>query len=59
MPGVYRYSVDLIPKIVENAIGHNRIPMIAFFPNTDSLKNNIGAEALNENNLSLSRIKNY
>ena len=51
MPGIYRYSVDLIPKIVENAIG-NKIPMLAFFPNTDSKKkNNIGAEALNENNL--------
>ena len=51
MPGIFRYSVDLIPKIVENAIG-NKIPMIAFFPNTDNKKkNNIGTEALNENNL--------
>ena len=51
MPGIFRYSVDLIPKIVENAIG-NKIPMLAFFPNTDSKKkNSIGTEALNENNL--------
>lgn len=58
MPGIFRYSVDLIPKIVENAIG-NKIPMLAFFPNTDSKKkNNIGAEALNENNL-VCAIKNF
>jgi len=51
MPGVYRYSVDKIPLILDKAI-KNKIPMIALFPYTRSnLKNNLGLEALNENNL--------
>jgi len=51
MPGVYRYSLDKINKLVEKAI-KNKIPMIALFPNTPSNKKNaIGSEALNENNL--------
>ena len=33
MPGVYRYSLDKLEKIVEKAI-ENKIPMIALFPNT-------------------------
>ena len=51
MPGVYRYSLDKIEKLVEKAI-KNKIPMIALFPNTPlSKKNNNGTESLNKNNL--------
>ena len=51
MPDVFRYSVDRINQIVDKAI-KNEIPMIALFPKTQaSLKNNIGSEALNDNNL--------
>ena len=51
MPGVFRYSLDKIERLVERAIT-NRIPMIALFPNTDnSKKNEKGSEALNKNNL--------
>ena len=51
MPGVYRYSVDRISQIIEKAITKG-IPMVALFPNTKkSLKNELGSEALNENNL--------
>ncbi len=51
MTGVYRYSVDKIPTILDGAV-KNKIPMVALFPYTNSkLKNNIGTEALNENNL--------
>ena len=51
MPGVFRYSLDKIEKLVERAI-NKRIPMIALFPNTPiSKKNSKGTEALNKNNL--------
>tara|TARA_Y100000590_G_scaffold165691_1_gene189741 strand:- start:2265 stop:3257 length:993 start_codon:yes stop_codon:yes gene_type:complete len=51
MPGVYRYSVDKIPLILDKAV-KNKIPMVALFPYTKKkLKNNYGTEALNENNL--------
>jgi len=51
MPGVYRYSIDRLNEIVQNAI-KNGIPMIALFPSTLRKKRNlIGSEALNENNL--------
>ena len=51
MPGVYRYSLDKIEKLVERAI-KNKIPMISLFPNTPlSKKDNRGSEALNKNNL--------
>jgi len=51
LPGVYRYSIDNLPYLVEKAI-HNKIPMIALFPNTQSSKKNSkGSEALNKNNL--------
>ena len=51
MPGVYRYSIDKLAKIVEKAIMIG-IPMIALFPNTKkSLKDKIGTESLNRNNL--------
>jgi porphobilinogen synthase len=51
MPGIYRHSIDRLGKIVNEAI-KNKIPMIALFPSTPLVKkNNLGAEALNEDNL--------
>ena len=51
MPGVYRYSLDKIEKLVEGAI-NKKIPMIALFPNIpSSKKDNKSSEALNKNNL--------
>ena len=51
MPGIYRYSVDKIPTILDKAVQY-KIPMVALFPYTNvKLKNNSGIEALNENNL--------
>ena len=51
MPGVYRYSIDRIERLVESAID-KKIPMIALFPNIPvSKKNHEGSEALNKNNL--------
>ena len=51
MPGVYRYSVDQIEKIVEKALKLN-LPLLALFPHTHKKKKaNDGKEALNENNL--------
>tara|TARA_Y100000590_G_scaffold14658_1_gene17658 strand:- start:6209 stop:7198 length:990 start_codon:yes stop_codon:yes gene_type:complete len=51
MPGVYRYTLDKVDKLVEKAI-KNKIPMIALFPQTtNSKKNAKGSEALNKNNL--------
>ena len=51
MPGVFRYSIDKLPLILDLAV-KNKIPMIALFPYTKKkLKNNAGIEALNENNL--------
>ena len=51
MPGIYRYSIDRLEKLVESAM-NKKIPMIALFPNTpSSKKDNKGSEALNKNNL--------
>ncbi len=51
MPDVYQYSINRISQIVDKAIKNN-IPMVALFPKTkSSLKNEIGSESLNENNL--------
>ena len=51
MPGIFRYSIDMLPRVIDQAL-LNKIPMIAFFPNTQKKKkNNLGSEALNENNL--------
>ena len=51
MPGVYRYSLDKIERLVERAIS-KKIPMIALFPHTETSKKNLkGSEALNKNNL--------
>ena len=51
MPDVYRYTLDKLGVIVDRAI-KNKIPMVALFPYTNNKKKNeIGTEALNENNL--------
>jgi porphobilinogen synthase len=51
MPDVYRYTIDRISQIVDKAI-KNKVPMVALFPKTKQIKKNeLGTEALNENNL--------
>ena len=51
MPGVFRYSIDKLSKIVDKAI-FLKIPMVALFPYSNSkVKNKHGSEALNEDNL--------
>ena len=51
MPDVYRYSVDRLTQIVDKSVS-NKIPMIALFPFTNpKLKNNLGTESLNQDNL--------
>tara|TARA_B110000967_G_C18763952_1_gene499369 strand:+ start:69 stop:1061 length:993 start_codon:yes stop_codon:yes gene_type:complete len=57
MPGIYRYSVKDLSKVVEKAC-KLKIPLIALFPYTDfNKKDASGAEALNENNLICSSVK--
>ncbi len=51
MPGIYRYSIDKLGKIIDRAISL-KIPMVALFPYTNiKAKNEIGSEALNKDNL--------
>ena len=51
MPGVYRYSLDKINKIIDQSI-KLKIPMIALFPYIPkNKKNKLGTEALNQSNL--------
>ena len=51
MPGVYRYTLDKLSDFVDKAI-KNQLPMVALFPYTEKRKkNNLGTEALNEDNL--------
>ena len=51
MPDVYRYTIDKLGIIIDRAI-KNKIPMVALFPYTSkNKKNEIGTEALNEDNL--------
>jgi porphobilinogen synthase len=51
MPGVYRYTIDKLGIIIDKAI-KNKIPMVALFPYTKkTMKNKIGTEALNQDNL--------
>ncbi len=51
LPGVYRYSIDKLSKIVDKSLSLG-IPMLALFPYTSSkVKNELGSESLNENNL--------
>ena len=57
MPGVFRYTIDQLSKIVDKAI-FLRIPMVALFPYSHSkVKNKLGSEALNEDNLVCRAIK--
>ena len=51
MPGVFRYSIDKLSKIIDRAI-LLKLPMVALFPYINSkVKNKYGSEALNEDNL--------
>ena len=51
MPGINRYTIDRLTKIVDSALSQ-KIPMVALFPYTNSkIKNKFGSEALNEDNL--------
>ena len=51
MPGVYRYTINRLSQVVDRAI-KKKIPMVALFPKIkNNLKNEIGSESLNENNL--------
>ena len=51
MPDVYRYTIDRISQIVDKAI-KNKVPMVALFPKIKQIsKNELGTEALNEDNL--------
>jgi porphobilinogen synthase len=51
MPDVYRYTIDKLGIIVDKAI-KTKIPMVALFPYVKKTKkDNLGTEALNEDNL--------
>jgi porphobilinogen synthase len=51
MPDVYRYTIDKLGIVLDKAI-KKKIPMVALFPYTHNKnKNEIGTEALNEDNL--------
>ena len=51
MPGVYRYTINRLAQIIDKAI-KNGLPMVALFPKTkNNLKNEIGSESLNQDNL--------
>jgi len=51
MPGIFRYSINNLGFIVERAL-KRKIPMVALFPYTNPrVKDLIGSESLNENNL--------
>ena len=53
MPGIYRYSLDKLNSVVQSAVNMG-IPMIAIFPYTEKkLKNSLGTESINSNNLFL------
>ena len=57
MPGINRYSVDKLNKIM-NEVSKYNIPMVAIFPFTSrKKKDNLGSEALNEDNLVCQSIK--
>ena len=57
MPGVYRYTINRLGIILDRAI-KNQIPMVALFPYTSAkLKDDLGSEALNEDNLVCKAIK--
>jgi len=51
MPDVFRYTIDKLGIIIDKAI-KNKIPMVALFPYTKKkIKNELGSEALNCDNL--------
>ena len=51
MPGVYRYTLDKVPYLIDKAV-KKKLPMVALFPHTEiKKKNSLGTEALNEENL--------
>jgi len=51
MPDVFRYTIDKLGIIIDKAI-KNKIPMVALFPYTKkSIRNQLGSEALNRDNL--------
>ncbi len=51
MPGVYRYSVDMLNQVMKD-VKKYKIPMVALFPYINkSKKDKLGSEALNSNNL--------
>jgi len=51
MPDVFRYTIDKLGIIVDKAL-KNKIPMVALFPYTKkTTKNELGSEALNQDNL--------
>ena len=51
MPDIFRYSIYRLAQIIDKAL-LKRIPMVALFPYTNQrLKNQLGSEALNEDNL--------
>ena len=51
MPDVYRYSVNRLSQVVDKALKKG-LPMVALFPKTkNTLKDELGSESLNENNL--------
>ena len=57
MPGIYRYSLDKLSSILDEAEKF-KIPMIALFPNTSNhQRDHNGSEALNEDNLVCRAIK--
>ena len=57
MPGIYRYSIKDLIKVVEKAC-KLKIPLIALFPFTSlKKKNEYGTESLNENNLICRSVK--
>ena len=51
MSGVYRYTINKLSLILDRAI-KRKIPMVALFPYTNpNIKDELGSESLNENNL--------
>ena len=57
MPGIYRFSLDLLEKEIKGISSLN-IPAIAFFPKIDNkLKSSDGKEAINKKNLVCEAIK--
>lgn len=57
MPGVFRYSLDSLHKIIDRAL-KNKIPAIALFPEINNNKKNTkGTESTNKNNLVCRAVK--